>query len=117
HGNLLGIVLNSCLIHAPDKVRARLQEQRAWLERTLKEAREPGIRHAVIFQHHPWFLSSLDERDTGSNLPRWSREEYLPLFREHGVRKVFGGHYHRNAIVDYEGVEIVTTGPVGKPLG
>jgi len=33
------------------------------------------------------------------------------------VRFVFCGHYHRNAVATDGGLEVVTTGPVGKPLG
>ena len=34
-----------------------------------------------------------------------------------GVRTVFAGHYHRNAVARDGDLEMVTTGPVGKPLG
>ena len=30
---------------------------------------------------------------------------------------VFAGHYHRNALARAGGIEMVTTGPIGKPLG
>jgi len=39
------------------------------------------------------------------------------LFGDAGVRYVFAGHYHRNALARDQKLEMVTTGPVGKPLG
>lgn len=43
---------------------------------------------------------------------------YIPLLKEAGVRAVFAGHhYHRNAHGWSDGLEMITTGPVGKPLG
>jgi len=110
-------VLNSCLLHAPEQVSERLAEQRRWLQHELAQARKEGARHIAVFQHHPWFLQSVDEKDNYTNLPAKIRAEYFALFREHGVKHVFCGHYHRNAIAHHEGVEVVTTGPVGKPLG
>ena len=38
-------------------------------------------------------------------------------FHEFGVKYLFSGHYHRNAIARDGDLEAVTTGPVGKPLG
>jgi predicted phosphodiesterase len=70
-----------------------------------------------VFQHHPWFLKSADEPDQYYNLPLATRRAYLDLFRESGVSHVFAGHYHRNAFARDGDLEMVTTGPVGKPLG
>jgi hypothetical protein len=39
------------------------------------------------------------------------------MFREFGVKYLFSGHYHRNALARDGGIEAITTGPVGKPLG
>jgi hypothetical protein len=71
----------------------------------------------VIFQHHPWFLKTADEPDQYFNIPLVRRERYLSLFRGSGVKHLFSGHYHRNAIAQDGDLEAVTTGPVGMPQG
>ena len=37
--------------------------------------------------------------------------------RDNGVQAVFAGHYHRNEFGRDGTLEMVTTGPVGMPLG
>jgi 3',5'-cyclic AMP phosphodiesterase CpdA len=115
--DFVGIVLNSTLIHAPQQAPDQFAEQERWLKTELARAREQGARHVVVFQHHPWFLSRPDEPDEYFNIPRARRASYLALLRDHGVKYVFCGHYHRNALARDLNLEVVTTGPVGKPLG
>jgi hypothetical protein len=45
------------------------------------------------------------------------RKRYLQWFHEYGVTHIFAGHYHRNAYGRDGNLEMITTGPVGKPLG
>lgn len=117
HGGLIGIVLNSSLIHTPEKAGAQLAEQDRWLRAALTEAKAQNPRHLVVFQHHPWFLKSAGEPDQYFNIPTPRRAAHLALFREFGVRYLFCGHYHRNAEARDGDLEAVTSGPVGKPLG
>ena len=117
HQGLVGIVLDSSLIHSPQKMPDQLAEQERWLKAELERARNDRARHIVVFQHHPWFLSAADEPDQYFNIPRERRARYLALFREFGVKYLFSGHYHRNALARDGGIEAITTGPVGKPLG
>ena len=117
HEGFTGIVLNSTVIHSPQKTANELAAQEAWLRGQLKSAREGGAKHLVIFQHHPWFLQTADEPDQYFNIPRERRTNYLALFHEFGVKKLFCGHYHRNAEARDGELECVTTGPVGMPLG
>lgn len=117
HGGLVGIVLNSSVIHSPQQTPEQLADQERWLAVELEKARQERAQHIVIFQHHSWFLKSATEPDGYSNLPIASRAKYLDLFRKFGVRYVFCGHLHRNAIARDGELEVVTTGPVGKPLG
>jgi len=116
HGEFAGIVLNSSVIHSPQATQAALEEQEQWLHRELERARHDAARHVVVFQHHPWFLKTADEPDEYFNIPRERRARYLELFRASGVRHLFSGHYHRNAVARAGELEAVTTGPVGKPL-
>ena len=113
---VLGIVINSSLVKEPNLAPEEAAAQTRWLERTLADARSKG-RRAIVFQHHPWFLARADEPDQYYNLPIATRREALKLFSDAGVRYVFAGHYHRNALARDGDLEMVTTGPVGKPLG
>lgn len=117
HGGLTGIVLNSSLIHSPQKAAEKLAEQDRWLRAELTKARAENPRHLVVFQHHPWFLKTATEADEYFNIPTPRRAAHLALFREFGVRYLFCGHYHRNAEARDGELEAVTSGPVGKPLG
>lgn len=117
HQGLVGIVLNSCLIHSPQQTAAQLAAQEDWLKTELEKARGEKAGHIVIFQHHPWFLKSADEPDQYFNIPRDRRARYLALFRQFGVRYLFCGHYHRTALARDGDIEAITSGPVGKPLG
>ena len=71
----------------------------------------------MIFQHHPWFLKTDDEPDEYFNIPLARRSIYLDLFKQAGVQALISGHYHRNAVAKTGGIDMITTGPVGKPLG
>jgi 3',5'-cyclic AMP phosphodiesterase CpdA len=116
HAGLVGIVLNSVIIHTPQQAINQLAEQERWLQAELKQARQQDAQHIVIFAHHPWFLKTADEPDEYFNIPGERRAKYLGWFREAGVKYLFSGHYHRNAVARDGGFEAVTTGPVGKPL-
>jgi 3',5'-cyclic AMP phosphodiesterase CpdA len=116
-GDLAGFVLNSSLIAAPAKVEGEAAQQESWLKTELEKASRDGARHLVVFQHHPWFLSEPGEADQYFNIPKATRDRYLELFRKYGVTYVFAGHYHRNAEGRAGSLQMITTGPVGKPLG
>ncbi len=117
HGDFVGIVIDSNLIQAPEKTRELADAQERWLKSELERARSEHARNIVIFQHHPWFLDNVSETNQYFNLPRASREKYLPLFHEFGVKQVFCGHYHRNVRASDGDLEVVASAPVGKPLG
>lgn len=116
-GDFVGIVINSSLVKAPDKAGALLAEQESWMKARLADARQAGARHIVIFQHHPYFLKAADEAEVYYNLPLARRAEYLKLFHDSGVKYIFAGHLHNNSPARDGDLEMVTTGPVGKPLG
>jgi 3',5'-cyclic AMP phosphodiesterase CpdA len=115
--NLVGIVLDSSLIHTPTGAPALAAAQEQWLRTTLDEVRREGPGHIVIFQHHPWFLKDAAEPDQYYNIPGARRAEYLTLFHAAGVKYVFSGHYHQSALARDGDIEAITTGPVGKPNG
>lgn len=115
--DLVGIVLNSSLIADPTGAPSMYAEQERWLEEELRTARDEGARHLVVFMHHSLFLNDPDEPDEYFNIPRERRDTYLDLLQNAGVRQVFAGHYHRNASGRFKNVEMITSGPVGRPLG
>jgi serine/threonine-protein phosphatase CPPED1 len=111
-GGMAGFVIDSCLMEGEE---ARRQE--GWLRRELADARQAGYRHLVVFTHHPFFLKDPGEPDQYFNIAGAARRRYLDLLHEHGVKYVFAGHLHRNELGRDGDLEMVTTGPVGKPLG
>ena len=117
NSGFVGIVLNSSVIHSPQQTTNELASQESWLRAELAQARAEKASHIVVFQHHPWFLKTADEPDQYFNIPSVRRAPYLALFHESGVKYLFSGHYHRNAVARDGDLEAVTTGPVGKPMG
>lgn len=117
HGGMAFFVLNSCILSNPQRVPGELDKQNDWSRAELEKARRDGIRRMIVFQHHPWFLSSADEEDMYNNIAKERRKVYLGLFREYGVSHVFAGHLHRNVVAKDAGIEMVVTGAIGQPRG
>jgi serine/threonine-protein phosphatase CPPED1 len=112
-----GIVLNASLIQHPEQAPEEAAKQEAWLLAQLQKLSTEAARHVVVFQHIPFFLERADEPDQYFNIPLATRKKYLDLLTKYGIRDVFAGHYHRNASGQSDSLRMVTTGPVGKPLG
>jgi len=110
-------VLDSSVIASPAQVPDEAAKQEAWLRQELEKAKREGARRLIVIQHHPWFLADPAEPDQYFNIPKPARARYLELFRQYGVSHVFAGHYHQNALAHDGALEMITTGPVGKPLG
>ena len=113
---IYGIVLDSSVIAFPDRVQAEAAKQEEWLRAELVKARASG-RIVAIFQHIPWFLATADEPDQYFNITLPIRARYLKMFAASGVRYVFAGHYHRNAEGAGDHLAMITTGPIGMPIG
>ena len=47
--------------------------------------------------HIPMFINKPDEQDFYFNIPKQIREDFLKKISTAGIKKVFCGHYHRNA--------------------
>lgn len=116
-GDVAGFVLNSNLEKAPKNVPEEAAKMEKWLQTELAKARQGGVKHLIVFQHISFFLADANEEDQYFNIPRETRQRYLKLLHEYGVRQVFAGHYHRNAWGQDGDLEMVTSGPVGMPLG
>jgi 3',5'-cyclic AMP phosphodiesterase CpdA len=116
-GGIHGIVLNSQLIDSPKNVPDEAERQLSWLRAELVRAKATGAKHIIVFQHHPLFLESPDETNSYFNIESKTRAVYLDLFQQAGVEAVLAGHYHRNATGLDGALSMVTSGPVGMPLG
>lgn len=116
HG-MFGIVINTSLIKEPDGAPEETAAQEAWLRTTLDRARRTYAGRIMVFQHHSWFLAEAAEPDQYFNLPLARRRDLLDLLEHSGVTHAFAGHYHRNALGRDGTLEMVTSGPVGRPLG
>lgn len=117
HEDFEGIVLDSSVIQHPENVPDEAAAQEQWLRSELKKAEESGMKQTMIFQHIPWLLKTADEADQYFNIPIETRTKYLDLFERAGVRYVFAGHLHQNSLGAAGPLHVITTGPVGKPLG
>jgi D-aminopeptidase len=116
HG-MAGFVLDGNLLKAPQHVPEEAAKQEQWLRRELEKARGDGVKTLVVFLHQSFFLEDANEPDQYFNIPLETRRRFLALFHEYGVEHVYAGHYHRNAYGRDGSLEMVTTGPVGMPIG
>lgn len=116
-GNIVGIILNSSLIKDPSLAPIEAAKQLEWLIQALKDAKKSNARNIMVFMHHSLFLKDSNEPDEYFNINTERRKIYLELFKEYGVKEVFAGHYHRNAYGKFGDMEMITTGPIGRPLG
>ncbi|WP_145169002.1 metallophosphoesterase [Rubripirellula lacrimiformis] len=116
-GGVCNIVMNSSVLKDPSGAPGVYADQQAWLQQQLVAAKDAQAKHILVFQHHPLFLTQEDEPDEYFNIPLERRTPLLAQLKQAGVRAVFAGHYHRNAYGTAGAMEMITTGPVGRPLG
>ena len=74
---MLGVVLDSNLIRAPQEDPKAAEQQEAWLKRTLASSRSDPAGQVVVFQHIPYFDHAPDEPDDYFNIPEPARGMYL----------------------------------------
>jgi len=116
-GDIAGFVLNSNLEKGAEKVPDEAAKMEAWFKSELEKAHQDGVKHLIVFQHISFFLKDPNEADEYFNIPKETRAGYLRLMHQYGVKQVFCGHYHRNSEGRDGDIDMVTTGPVGMPLG
>ena len=116
-GEVFGVVLDSNLIRSPEGDPAAARRQEEWLEKTLANAKSSPNQQIVVFQHIPYFTDNPDEVESYYNIPQPARRKYLDLLEKAGVKYVFAGHYHRNAMGRDGQLTEIVTGAVGMPLG
>jgi 3',5'-cyclic AMP phosphodiesterase CpdA len=116
HGEVRFIVLNTVVVDHPEESGDALAEQMEFLGREIDRIVESDSR-GVVFGHHPLFTGEPDEEDTYWNLPAERRRDLLAEFHRGQITHAFAGHWHRNAVARDGAFEMVTSGPVGYPLG
>jgi 3',5'-cyclic AMP phosphodiesterase CpdA len=96
-GDITGIALNSNLEKGAQGVPEEATKMEAWLRTELAKARRDGAKRLIVFQHIPFFLKDPDEEDRYENIPRETRQRYLKMLHEYGVKQVFASHYHNTS--------------------
>ena len=117
YGGTSFIVLNSCVAFDDSEVPQEWERQLAFLRSSLGEAQTKRNNHIVVFLHHPLYAEHPEEEASWAVLPREKRKILLDLFEAHRVSAVFAGHWHRCHSLNHQGMQMVTTGAVGYPLG
>ncbi|NND83525.1 MAG: hypothetical protein HKN46_00080 [Acidimicrobiia bacterium] len=112
-GEVSLVALNTTVMHRPERVGDVLASQLRFVERAVADAHTP----VILVGHHPLFLRMPDEPDSYWTIPCDVRERLLALRDDHDIVAMFAGHYHRNQVARTGTFEMVTSGPVGFPLG
>ena len=115
--NCYFIVLNSSICYDPGSVPDEWDILISFLEKELQIAASVQQRHKIIFMHHPLYLNDPNEGDNYFVIPSARRAKIIDLITEYDVTAVFTGHLHRNNYKKIGNTELVSTGPVGFPLG
>ena len=124
------LVINSVVLAHPELVVEEYLDQMKFIEVEMNEAKDNKIP-TIVFTHHPLFLDNANE---GPMEPEWApsppgkaagywtipnptRSELIDIFGRGNVQAVFAGHWHRNNYARNGKMEMITSGPVGYPLG
>jgi Icc-related predicted phosphoesterase len=116
HGGCRFIGLNTTILMRPD-IPEEIDKQMAWLKSEVESARVANAKHTVLLGHHPLFVTRPEEPDNGNSIPSFRRKAMLEMLTANHALFMFSGHLHRNAGGKSGTFEMVSTGPVGKPLG
>ncbi|KAG8145570.1 hypothetical protein E2320_012087 [Naja naja] len=119
-GGVFFLVLNSQLYFDASQCSELKAAQDAWLEQQLAVARKKQCRHAVVFQHIPFFFMTRYDNYPGQiNLVelRSAKEPRGDLKTESGIKTVFSGHLHKNAGGTYKDLDMVISSAIGCQLG
>ena len=115
--NCYFIIINSAICYDPSLVPDEWNNLISFLEKELEVAATSQYKHRIIFMHHPLYLNDPHEGDNYLVIPSERRSKMLDLITEYEVDFVFTGHLHKNNYKKLGSTELVSTGPVGFPLG
>ncbi len=114
------IIVNSSVCFDPSSVPDEWDSLITFLKRALQKAADDNSMHIMLFMHHPLFLTDPEavEDTPFVMIPKERRDIIMDLLSSYGVSAVFAGHWHRNVYGSFgENIEMITSGPVGYPLG
>lgn len=83
-GGVLFLVLNSQFLYDASRCPALKQAQDQWLDQQLSMAEQQKCQHAIVFQHIPLFIQSIDEEDDYFNIAKPMRKEMADKFIKAG---------------------------------
>ena len=116
HRGSLFVGFNSGFIKSSNSHKPE-RDQFEWLKKTLDKNNDKEIKHIVLFCHYPFFIHTVDEPETYSNIGIRKRKKYLSFFESAQVNAIFSGHLHKNAQARFGQIQLITTSALGKPLG
>ena len=91
-------------------------QQNTWLHAQLQAVRQQGSP-AFVIGHYPFFVASIGETESHSNLPEALRQPWLDEFASSGVVAYLAGHLHLNITQQYAGMQLVTSASTCQNLG
>lgn len=91
-GGVFFLVLNSQLYFDCSKCPELRQAQDTWLHEQLSLAEKKKCKHAVVFQHIPFFLKDPDEDHDYFNLEKSIRHDLLEKFCKAGTTIIYFFH-------------------------
>ena len=71
----------------------------------------------LVFGHHPYFMTGIDEPDSYFPIMTSKRYFYFDLFAEMDVDAVYAGHRHDSYESEYNGIPMKTTTSVAFQIG
>lgn len=108
---LVGI--NTNLISNDDPLE---EEQLEWL-RDILGGKSHRDEVTLVFGHHPFFLSDIDEPDSYFPIDQAKRRGYFELFESKGVDAVYAGHRHETFDSSFGGIPMKTTTSAAFQIG
>lgn len=117
HEGVRFIVINSSVLTSPKTMADEAKEQLDFVEAEAIIAGHQNANRIVLLSHHPLFVESANEADNPWSIKKKYRKPLVEIAVEHGIKANFAGHWHRNNYATDQGIEVVTSGPVGYPLG
>ena len=92
------------------------EEQFEWL-RDVLSSKSSGKDVTLVFGHHPFFLSDIDEPDSYFPIMKSKRRVYFDLFASSGVDAVYAGHRHETFDAEFDGIPMKTTTSAAYQIG
>lgn len=104
--------INTNLIQYDDSME---YDQIDWLEAVLEKPCKDDV--TILFGHHPFFMTDIDEPDSYFPIKASKRHEYFELFSVMDVDAVYAGHRHETYEAEYDGIPMKTTTSVAYQIG